>query len=128
MSPPGYGYFYLTGRPHRAHRVAWYIAHGTMPTANVLHRCDVRACCNHAHLFEGTQQRNLEDMRQKHREGHGGAVGVRNTNAKLTDDLVLEMRDLARCGVSTLSLARQFSVAHSTAKRVVTRRMWRHVK
>src|SRR6185295_14325894 len=46
-----------------AHRLAWTIAAGRITDGKrVLHRCDVRACCNPAHLFLGTQGDNMRDM------------------------------------------------------------------
>jgi len=68
----GYGVF---GRGNRAagnvlaHRFAWELEHGPIPAGMcVLHRCDRPLCVKTAHLFLGTQQENLADMRAKHRD------------------------------------------------------------
>lgn len=57
-----------TRRQALAHRVSWELDHGPIPDGLfVLHRCDRPACINPAHLFLGTQQDNLADMRAKGR-------------------------------------------------------------
>ena len=66
----GYGMFKVDGRMWRAPRVAWLLETGDDPGgANVLHRCDVPTCVNHAHLFLGDQQTNMRDCREKGRLG-----------------------------------------------------------
>ena len=67
-----YGYGELYRGPGqtvgKAHRISWELHHG--PTdLKVLHTCDNPACVNPAHLFLGTQQDNLRDMRDKGRSG-----------------------------------------------------------
>lgn len=66
--PSGYGKIRGSdGEYLLAHRVAWTLANG--PTElDVLHRCDNPPCCNEAHLFDGTQAENFDDMRGKGRE------------------------------------------------------------
>lgn len=52
-----------------AHRYAYQLFVGPIPLGmNVLHKCDVRSCCNPEHLFLGTQAENMRDM---HRKGRG---------------------------------------------------------
>ena len=65
----------------RAHRAAWELFRGPIPTGCwVLHRCDVRACCNPDHLFLGDAEANSKDMAKKGRGNYSGlekAVAVR---------------------------------------------------
>jgi hypothetical protein len=51
-----------------AHRISWMIVHGSVPDGLfVLHKCDNRLCCNTDHLFLGTHQDNMDDMKRKGR-------------------------------------------------------------
>lgn len=65
-----YGRIRLGGRrPYRlAHRVAWFLETGQWPTSQVHHTCDTPACVRFEHLWLGTQQDNLADMRAKGRD------------------------------------------------------------
>lgn len=57
-----------SGRPTRAHRVAYHIHYGPVPDGMfVLHRCDHPWCANPAHLFVGTQKDNMADAKRKGR-------------------------------------------------------------
>lgn len=64
----GYGTLNWQNQPWLAHRLAWIDVHGRIPSGmSVLHRCDVRACINPAHLFLGTTADNMRDLREKER-------------------------------------------------------------
>ncbi len=65
----GYGALKWGGRSapmQRAHRAAWEAWNGSIRGGlHVLHRCDVKACCNPAHLFLGTHKENMADLHAK---------------------------------------------------------------
>jgi hypothetical protein len=67
----GYGHIGLGGTGGGnglVHRLMWELHNGTVPDGLwVLHRCDVRACCNPDHLFLGTPLDNMQDMHAKGR-------------------------------------------------------------
>lgn len=126
-----------------AHRASYEAAWGEIRDGlRVLHRCDNPACFNPSHLFLGTQADNIADMFSKNRqrdylataakgERHGSRTkpertlrGINQPKAKLTDDLVREIRASLD---STASLARKYGVSETTVHDVRTGRTWRHV-
>jgi hypothetical protein len=59
----GYGQFVFKQVHYAAHRVAYQIAHGPIPSGVLVrHKCDVRACCRPDHLLSGTYLDNARDM------------------------------------------------------------------
>jgi hypothetical protein len=64
----GYGVFRWRGKPRKAHRVAYAIAHGYTPAGLVvMHTCDNPPCVNPDHLVLGTQLGNVHDAITKGR-------------------------------------------------------------
>jgi hypothetical protein len=74
----GYGWFRIggmyTGRGERAHR--WVLEkkldRPIKKGHEALHSCDFKPCCNPKHISEGTQQQNLQDMRDRGRSNSWG--------------------------------------------------------
>ena len=116
------GYGYLTNpfgtepRYMTAHRVAWIFEHGPIPEGMlVLHKCDVRACVNPAHLFLGTDAENTADKMKKHR-----FVG------KLQPQQVLEIR-AAPPGTLGRELAQKYGVSESSICSIRRGDKWKHL-
>jgi hypothetical protein len=60
----GYGQFWLEGRMHLAHRVAWQLAFTSIPADMELdHLCRNPSCVNPAHLEPVTHQENVRRAR-----------------------------------------------------------------
>lgn len=113
----GYAAIRLGGRGSRtvrASRVAWEIATGARPPADLFlcHRCDNPGCVNPDHLFLGTHQDNMDDMVAKGRAG--GRVARR-----LSNDQVLAMRRAYADGAREVDLAREVGVGLTAAHKIV---------
>lgn len=117
----GYGNFSLSGgHSALAHRASWFLAHGTWPDLQVLHRCDTPCCVNPAHLFLGTQQENMQDMFKKGRDSRG----ERHPISKLSDEQVTAIRIAVT--KKTKDLAIQFGISESQVLRIRNGTSWRH--
>ena len=68
ISQKGYGCITYQGSHLRAHRLAYTLATGPITDGMmILHSCDNRACCNPAHLREGTAKDNVADAVSRNR-------------------------------------------------------------
>jgi hypothetical protein len=69
----GYGCLSFQRTRIMAHRLAWTLTHGPIPSGMVIcHHCDNPPCCNPGHLFIGTIKDNNVDMGLKRRNAPGG--------------------------------------------------------
>lgn len=119
----GYGSF---GAPSKyAHRVSYEMHFGPIPEGmEVCHRCDVKACVNPDHLFLGSHADNMRDAAEKARMPRG----ENNTNAKLTEAAIREMRiAYAVGGVTYENLGQKYGVSRHVASLAVRQIIWKHV-
>lgn len=119
----GYGQSQYQGRIHQAHRLAFLLANGHWPTPCCLHRCDNRACCNPAHLFEGTQLDNMADKVSKQRQARGES----HYATHLTAADVRAIRSRRADGETLAALGRAFGVSKQAIRMIALGRTWRHV-
>lgn len=121
----GYGDLTVNGVHWGAHRLAWTLAYGPIPTGLwVLHHCDNPPCCEPTHLFLGTNKDNSADRARKGR--NPVRRGEANGNHRLTAEQVREIRLLAGQTPQT-ELARTYGVSLITVNRIVHRRRWASV-
>lgn len=124
----GYGRFGLDGATPQAHRVAWELSNGPIPTGMwVLHRCDNPQCVNPAHLWLGTHEDNMRDMASKGRGRQNHPVGAAAYHAKLQPDQVREIRRLRAAGELQRDVARRFGVSRSTVQDITQGRTYADV-
>lgn len=107
----------------KAHRVSYEWVNGPIPKGLcILHRCDVPACVNPAHLWLGTKTDNNRDMHRKSRAAN--INGENNPFSKLTDEQVREIR---RAEGTQRAIARLYGISQSLVFDIKSRRRWSHV-
>lgn len=128
LNKQGYGTIHSGGptpRPLLAHRVVYADKVGRIPKEKcVLHRCDVRACCNPKHLFIGTRRDNTDDMMRKKRHRCVPLRGVDNGSAKLTEKQILKIRASKE---SHRALASCYGVTKTAIGFIKRRKTWKHI-
>ena len=121
----GYGLLRWNGLSRLAHKAAWELVNGPVPSGlHVCHSCDTPACVNVVHLWLGTQAQNVADMDAKGRGNRPVFKGVENTQSILTDDAV---REIFTSKASHAALGRKFGVYHTAIYKVRSKESWRHI-
>lgn len=116
--PTQYGRFKKQGG---AHRLAYELERGPVPTGYVVcHKCDNRSCVNPEHLFVGTYADNIRDASAKGRT----SVGERSPRARLTWQIVRNMRARYAAGETAPTLAKEYGVLPSSVWRIVRGDGW----
>jgi hypothetical protein len=111
----GYGVFKMGYAQDHAHRIAYVLAYGPIPDGLwVLHRCNVRLCCNPKHLYAGTQVDNMHDRRLKMGGRYGGGQP-----RKLSPEKEAEIRALYGQGKKQYVLAEMYGVSSATVSRIL---------
>ena len=125
----GYGHIArggMRGPKVRAHRVAWELAHGSIPSGQgVLHHCDNRACVNVAHLFLGNCHDNNADMIRKGRAR--APKGELHGSAKLAPHDVVEIRRRCTRGESQRAIAKDYGIHQVNVSLIARRITWTHL-
>jgi hypothetical protein len=122
----GYGEVF-TGIPHPegSHRVAWKLAHGSIPHGmHVLHRCDNPPCVRPDHLFLGTHKENMQDMTAKGRHAVFDPTKERKGGSKLTRIQAAEIRERMAAGERTAVLAVEYDMSWSKISDIATGKSW----
>jgi len=124
MRSQGYGGLKFQGKTLSAHRVAYQISKGEIPSGMcVCHTCDVRNCVNSDHLFLGTIRENTQDRDRKGR--HVPLPGELHGNAKLKESQVHEIRNAS----DTLQvIADRFGISKSQVFNIKHRKAWFHLE
>ena len=124
LDKDGYGSRGSRYGERRAHRHAYHLKHGPIPKGSVVrHTCDNPKCCNPDHLILGSHVDNIQDKVIRDRQ----AKGARIARAKLTEEMVLEIRRLHASGVKQMEIANMFPVTQSSVSLIVLRKQWTHI-
>lgn len=87
------------------------------------HHCDNPPCVRGSHLFVGTPLVNHADMIAKGRSNRG----ERHGHARLTEDVVRQIRRLAATGLTHTAIATAVGVQRRNVSRIVDGTRWGHV-
>lgn len=124
--PKGYGEFRMNGLKISAHRASWLLNRGPIPeNLQVLHGCDNPPCVNPEHLFLGTHQDNMLDMKRKGRARGAGGRGSHHMNARLTETQITE---IIRSNLPRTALARSYGVHVTHIGRIKRGERWAHLR
>ena len=116
--PRGYGHFVVMKKDHNAHRLAYELQRGPIPSGmEVMHRCDNPPCVNPAHLFVGDHGDNMRDMLRKERR----------STERLKASQVREVRKLLGT-MPQKEIAEMFNVKEGVISGIKNRQSYRFVE
>jgi YesN/AraC family two-component response regulator len=150
ISTSKYGQINIDHKNYTAHRIVYELIKGEIPAGLfVCHKCDNTLCCNPFHLFLGTYQDNMDDMKRKGRQNklsgekhpsfgkHRSTevkdklrlknIGENNPNSKLSEKDIKEIRGMYKNKIPQKQIAKQFGICHDYVSTIVRNESWRHV-
>ena len=126
---------YPTGQVHRrilSQKLGRPIKKGYM----CLHKCDNPSCVEEDHLWEGTHQDNMDDMKRKGRTVTGlrnnltgkNRKGSSHPRTKLTEQDAIRIRELYSTGRYTQTeIGNRYGIAQTSVSQIISGRNWSHV-
>lgn len=122
----GYGIFFVNKKSIKAHRYAYQILVGRIPSGKLIcHTCDNPSCVNPKHLFIGTFQDNVDDMMKKGR--HKARSGSCHHNSKLNEELVKIVKQRLLKGDKITHIAKDLNVSITTIFDIKNGNTWKNV-
>lgn len=125
----GYATMRFKGNRIKVHRASWIAHNGDIPDGLlILHKCDNRKCINPDHLFIGTQQDNMDDMKTKGRDNRVGVKGSKNHNTNIDEVDVKMIRQRFIDGESRKTLMCDYQLGKTTLQSILSNKSWKHVQ
>lgn len=134
---PKYATCYWQGGYTMKHRKAYCVANGLsiadIEGKVVRHKCDNPRCINPEHLEIGNHSDNMRDCVERGRHVNNLSNcdhtnrkrGEANPNAKLTAEIVADMRTKWSGGWKQTEIARHYGVRQTDVSRIVNNKAWR---
>lgn len=123
-----YGHLAIGRKNKMAHRYSWELAHGPIPAGmHVLHRCDVPWCVNPAHLWLGTHDDNMRDMKEKGRRTWGEKNKCNKLTLEQAKEVLREYKKFAPRRSNRRELAVKYGVRPNTISALVNGISWPHL-
>ena len=119
-----YGLFSYSKKVYRAHRVAFFLHYGKMPSNFACHYCDVPSCVWPLHLYDGTAKENAQDKSRRHR--YANQKGERNPSARITQYEADWIKELLAKNVHVKEIAEELEVSVSLVRHIKNGESWRH--
>lgn len=127
----GFGRFSFEGKILMSHRVAYMLKHkaAIRKTTIVLQTCGNKVCCNPAHLDASTWKDKLESMAGEKRIRGYAQRGEDNTQATLTEEIVLKIRSMYKRGIFGVTrVSKALGIPKSTVGDVARNKWWKWLK
>lgn len=127
-SARGYLIVRLDGVPTLIHRIVYAWHHGETPAGVLVrHLNDNRTDNRPSNLALGTALENAADSRRNGGYTGNHTRGTKNPNAKMTPEIVRQMRAEHRGGALQVPLARKYGLSQASAWAIVNHKTWRDV-
>lgn len=126
INSDGYGNFQINRVTHKAHRVAFLLRNGKWPSY-ACHKCDNPTCVNPDHIYDGTHAKNMQEAYLGTLK-KGRPSGAQCWNTKLTDQIVIRMRELYKSGDRSIpQIAALVGCSKDAAQRAIARESFKHL-
>lgn len=113
----GYALVSCGGRWTRAHRVVFFGGNPPIGGPQTLHICDTRSCVDKAHLYAGTNNKNIADKVSRDRSGK-----------KLNIAKVRRIKVMLARGVSQSVVGQFFGMGQPGISKIARGVHWAHVR
>lgn len=117
-----YGITYLNRKTEYAHRASYILYRGNIPNGmQINHHCDIPLCVNPDHLYAGTHQDNMNDVRDRNRRANvPKRYGEANSNSKITKEQANDIQCYYQSGVFTQqALADMYGISQNRVSHIV---------
>ena len=120
----GYGGLWDGERLRGTHVLAWELENGRKAKNGyqVNHRCNNSLCCRPDHLYEGTQQDNMDDAARSgiHKNEKNG-----RSKLKSIQEAIDIRRRYAAGGITQENLGEEYGVSGGAVNNIVNHRTWK---